>query len=161
MDERALPPDLCRSYETYFDELKRLKEERKPGDGLLGFGKRPDSDPCHDRFAEELKKALDTFTAGAPASETVRRVLRYVYEKPLFHRDNNLAYWMLLAVHGLTEKLVPLLSEEDAAELTAWYTKAYPKRVLLPVQKRLAAQLRSQAGERRKEKRVAFRFWPH
>lgn len=161
MGERTLPPEIARIYGAYFDELKRLAAERKPGDGLLGFGKRPDSDPCHNRFAGELEEALDAVAAGAPSSGTVRTVLRYIYEGPLVHADNALAYWMLLAVHGLTDRLIPCLTLEDAAELSVWYAEAYPKRVRLPAQKRLAAQLRKQAGEGKEEQHGAFRFWPH
>jgi len=58
-----------------------------------------------------------------------------------------LAYWMLLAVHTLTEKLIGFLSPEDAACLTTLYFEANPKSTRLPVQKKIAAHLRAQAGD--------------
>jgi hypothetical protein len=70
-----------------------------------------------------------------------------MFDMPLKHEDNKLAYWMLMAVHALTAPLVPLLSPEDAAGLSSLYTQAYPKSVRLPAQKKVAALLKAQSGE--------------
>ena len=146
MYNELLPQEIRTIYNDYLSDTIHLEETRKPTDGLLGFGKRADSDPCHDRFCERLKLSLNDLSAAEPSSKTAYAVLRFVYEAPQLHRDNKQAYWMLLAVHGQTDGLIRFLSKEDAAELSAWYNNAYPKRVLLPVQKTLAAHLQAQAG---------------
>ena len=37
-------------YDEYLSDAARLQAAMKATDGLLGFGRRADSDPCHDRF---------------------------------------------------------------------------------------------------------------
>ena len=148
MENELLPQEIRKIYNDYLSDTLLLEETRKPTDGLFGFGKRTDSDPCHDRFCAQLELELNTLAAAEPNSETAYEVLRFVYEAPQLHKDNRQAFWMLLAVHGKTEVLIRFLSESDAAKLSAWYNNAYPKRVLLPVQKALAAQLQAQAGGR-------------
>ena len=146
MENELLPQEIRTIYNDYLSDTIRLEETQKPTDGLFGFGKRADSDPCHDRFCERLELALNELAATEPSSKTAFSVLSFVYEAPQLHKDNKQAYWMLLAVHGQTDGLIRFLSKENAAELSAWYNNAYPKRVLLPVQKTLVAHLQAQAG---------------
>jgi hypothetical protein len=54
-------------------------------------------------------------------------VLAFIYDTPLLHKDNTLAYWMLQAVQSLTEKTIGFLTPEDAAALSSSYREAYPK----------------------------------
>lgn len=146
MENELVPQEIQAIYDDYLRDTVHLEENRKPTDGLLGFGKRADSDPCHDRFAERLELALNTLASDVPSSETACAVMNFIFRAPQAHKDNRQAYWMLLAVHGLTDRLIHFLSKDDAAKLSAWYNDTYPKHTLLPVQKDLAAHLRSQAG---------------
>ena len=52
---------------------------------------------------------------------------------------------MLIAVHGLTNGLIPLLSKDDAAALLETYCKTYRRWERLPVQKNIIRLLKSQA----------------
>jgi hypothetical protein len=130
-------------YEDYLEETRRLQRERRPGEGLL-YGRNPGDDPCHDAFYRQLGQRL-----AAAAQETgcdAREILEFLYGAPPEYADNQLAYWMLLAVHGLTEDLILRLSPQDAEELYQRYRKAYPRSMRLPPQKRVLAALRRQAG---------------
>lgn len=146
MENVQLLYEIRRIYNDYLTETNRLETVRKPTDGLLGFGKGPGSDACHDRFSEQLEKVLDEIETDEPSSGAAFAVLGYVYEAPLVNKDNTLAYWMLLAVHALTEKLIRFLSPEDAAVLTERYREAYPIHTRLPAQKKIASKLQTQAG---------------
>ena len=53
-------------------------------------------------------------------------------------------YWMLLAVHGLTQPLIARLRPEDAQAMYLWYQKAYPRRERLPVQNQVLEALKRQ-----------------
>ena len=56
------------------------------------------------------------------------------------------AYWMLLAVHGLSLPLIGRLSAPDADGLYRSYAKAYRRWERLPVQEQVLAALKKQAA---------------
>jgi hypothetical protein len=133
-------------YDEYLSDTARLQAAMKATDGMLGLGRRPDSDPCHERFMEQLGAALDAMAFGAPSSADTAEVLRFMVEKPSAYRGNSLVYIMLLAVHGMAASLIPFLSPPDAAALSARYVEEYPKNTWLPAQKKIATLLKKQAG---------------
>ena len=59
---------LTTLYENYLDEARKVELARKPGEGIFGIGKRPSDDPCHDRFAANLKEWLEAFGEEEPDS---------------------------------------------------------------------------------------------
>lgn len=138
--------EIRRIYNDYLTETERLATTRKVSEGLLGFGKGPGADISHDHFSERLEKALNDMAAETPSPDTALAVLRFVYDAPLTYKNNMLAYWMLMGAHSLTEKLIPFLSVDDAAGLTAWYVEAYPKKARLPAQKKIVTLLLAKAG---------------
>lgn len=157
MEDELIPQEIRTIYEDYLSDVIHLEATRKPTDGLMGFGKRAGDDPCHDRFASRLEKELDTLAAAAPSSETASAVLRFVFAAPREQKDLSLAFWMMQAVQGFTEKLIVFLSPQAAADLEASYTEAYPKRVRLPVQQTIAQHLQAQAGESLAKKRKGLK----
>ena len=98
--------------------------------------------PCHDRFAEELRGCFAEFAAGQPDSAQVRQVLDFVYTEPVIYRGPRCAYWMLLAVQGLTKELIPYLSPADADTLAERFEADYRPCDRLPAQNELLAALR-------------------
>ena len=136
---------IQRLYGDYLDKTEELERQRKPGDGLLGMGGGPDRDVCHDAFVRDLTAAMQELAQSAVPSDDLRGILEYMYEIPLRHRDNSLAYWMLLAVQGLTAELIPRLEPRDASELLRRYRDAYPRFERLPVQKNVLSSLKARA----------------
>lgn len=137
----TLLEELQSLYAGYLIKAQQLERERKPADGLLGMGNGPASDPCHDRFAQELESLLRRMDS-LPSSELFQ-ALSWIYNAPLSHRDIPTAYWMLQAVHGLTVPLIPRLSPEDARALRMQYQEAYPRWERLPAQKQVLAALKA------------------
>ncbi len=133
-------------YRSYEETVEGLERNRKLGAGLFGMKGGPADDPCHDRFAEELRTAFAEYAESRPDSGEVREVLDFVYDEALVYRGPQCAYWMLTAVQGLTEVLIPLLSKEDAKALAASYGKRYPRWKRLPNQDQLLAKLKKAAG---------------
>ena len=95
--------------------------------------------------ATAMRGFFADYAAGSPDSAEVREVLDFVFNEPVAYRGPQCAYWMLTAVQGLTDMLIPLLSREDAAALAASYGKRYPRWKRLPNQDQLLAKLKKAA----------------
>lgn len=134
---------IRRLYADYLAETERLARERRPGDGLLGMGGGPSGDPCHDRFAEKLTAALERMAREDASADRIRAALEYIYRAPLENRENLSAYWMLLAVHGLTVELAERMDPPDKAALRRAYQRLYPRWERLPAQKRVLDALKT------------------
>ncbi len=145
--ESSLISKVQEIYEGYIADTLRLEAERKPADGLLGFGRNPAHDPCHELFSDRLQKALKS-AEGAITSDVVSELLHFMYKAPLENQNNKLAYWMLIAVHAHTKDMICFLNQEDAAALLLLYNELYPKRSRLPVQKEIAALLSVNKGKK-------------
>ena len=146
MGKVEVPQELRQIYIDYLSELTEREAKRKPTEGLMGFGKKIGDEECHGLFSARLEEELGALADKEPSSETAYAALFYVYDAPLLYNDRKAAYWMLIAVHTLTDRLVGFLSQTDAADLSARYNEAYPRYARLPAQKRIAALLQSQAG---------------
>ncbi len=134
--------ELRNLYDAYIEEALRVEQAHKPTDGLFGFGKKTSDDPCHDRFASDLEQRLSNFASNMPESASVRCVLSFIYTAHIDRKEPRSAYWMLIAVHGLTLPLIPLLSKEDAGTLLEEYSTVFPRRERFPAQKKLIAELK-------------------
>ena len=134
-------------YEAYLSEFRRMERERRPFEGAFGLGGGPQSYPCHSKFAEDLERLLRDFAARTPSSGQVGQALNYIYfTAPARWRAEPAVDWMLIAVHGLTLELIPLLDAEDAQPLCRNYQSLYPRRSRLPVQTKLLAALQKRCG---------------
>ncbi len=144
-------------YGKYLDEVTRKEAARKPGEGLFGRRGGAKDDPCHQIFAEKVETALkDAAEAGLSPAEA-GALLEYVYFAPIEEHPARSAYWMLLAIHGLTLPLIDALTAEDAAALAARYEEGYPRRERLPAQERALEKLRERAGEETRRSRRLFK----
>lgn len=134
-------------YRDYMAEVARVRQRQREKGGLSGlFGfLRPDQDPCHERFVEDLTAVLELAAREGASPEETRELLHFIYRESGSYENDKVLYWMLLAAHALTRPLLPLLDPADAAELAAWYAKKHPKSGLLPNQKILLTELRQRA----------------
>ena len=132
-------------YADYLEKTVQLKRQRQLGEGLLGIGEGSKQDPCHDQFVADLTSALSRITDTRISSNELTGILEYIYWTPLDNRDNQLAYWMLLAVQGLTVALISGLERRDAEKLWNRYQDSYPRFERLPTQKRVLNALRFRA----------------
>lgn len=133
-------------YEKYLDQAAKAEQDRKIEDGLLGLGKRPSDDPCHDAFWKDMETLISSFLSDGPDENDVRDVLDFIYRAPTENKEFLSSYWMLVAVHGLTTDLISLLDQDDAKALLKQYKQAYPSWDRLPVQKQVLEALRSRKG---------------
>ena len=138
--------ELRALYESYLRKAEEVEQGRKPFDGVFGLGRKPGDDLCHDRFVEEIEEWIRAFRDTMPDSVAAREVLEMMFHAPRDLPAPQSAYWILMAVQGYGQMLIPQLSPQDAAELAADYEKTFPRRERMPVQKQLLAALK-QAGK--------------
>ena len=129
-------------YRNYIEKAEELERNRKFSDGLFGLGSKPADDPCHAKFANDLETLLDGRADQELPPGEAESVLEYIYFIPAEHREPASIYWMLLAVHGLTDGMIGLLAPEEASELARRYAKRYPRWERLPAQKRILKALK-------------------
>lgn len=122
---------LDRLLEEYTDDCVRLESERKPNE-LFGLKLGSSDNPRHERFAGDVEELLRDFKAQGPDSAALRTVLETLFEAP--EQMPRSAYWMRIAVQGLTRELIPGLDREDAAALAKAYKRVWPRHMRLPVQ---------------------------
>ena len=130
--------------EEYADKAADLEKNRRFGEGLFGITRGPADDHCHDQFVEDLRAMLTQFAGQNPSSGQVLSVLETVYSAAAPYESVKSAYWMLLAVHGQTLDLIPLLNPEDASGLLSRYKKQFPRRFRMPVQRQVITALSRQ-----------------
>lgn len=129
---------------AYLDKVDELERNRKIGEGLFGMKGGPKDDPCHDRFAEDVRALLSDFAAEEPSSGETAALLRELYTAAADHRDAGCAYWMLLAVQGAGLPLIERLSAPDAAALHALLESLYSRRERFPVHDQTLKKLKKQ-----------------
>ena len=132
-------------YEAYLSEVEQLELNRKPGAGYFGMKGGPADDPCHDRFAETLRAFYEEVAAQEPESAAARQLMAFACTAPIAYPRPRTAYWMLIAVQGLTRALLGFLDAQDAAALAALYEKSFRRSERLPVQIALIKALRAAA----------------
>ena len=131
--------------EEYIEKAEQLERDRKIGEGLLGIGKKPADDPCHERFAEDIERLTGEISSRSPDSGEAKEILQYMYALPSAHEEPKSIYWMLVAVHGTCAGLIRFLSAADAEELYKMYSGAFRRWERLPVQKKVCEQLKKQS----------------
>lgn len=111
-------------------------------EGAFGAKGGPKDDPCHDRFAAQLRELLTEFASSAPELSEIRQMLACLFQAPRQAEVPGSAYWMLLAVQGLGLDLIAKLSPGDAAALAAAYERDHPRRMRFPVQNQVLRELK-------------------
>ncbi len=139
MDQTATLRSIC---EEYLVQVDQLLKNAKPGDGLLGMGKAPQHDACHEAFDQRVEACLASAAGQGPSAAEAFSLAETLL---FFEKQREVppcASWMLVAVQRHCLPLVPFLSAQAAADLQARYSKAYPRQQQLPIQKALLKALR-------------------
>ncbi len=137
----SLTDEFRQMLAEYDENVGEVERKKRPLDGILGFGRVPANDPCHealDKKAEELvARALAEGTEGREADELTGALLRAEsrYTGPSY------AGMTLIALQRHAKDLIPRMSPEGRRELLAWYEKQYPRRTRFPIQKEICGLL--------------------
>ena len=134
--------EIRRLYAAYLEQVRQAELSLKGMSGYMGFGPKLGDAPCHSQFAQDMEALLKDIAGRAPGSGHVREMLAYIYRAPQEHQKPLAAYWMLIAVQGLTIELIDRLDKADALALLGEYKKLYRWGERLPAQKKVLAALR-------------------
>jgi hypothetical protein len=130
-------------YDDYLRRSAELQRSRNPWREMFGMHGGAKDDPSHIQFIEAVCQTLSQ--PEKTAAEERAALVWLLFRAPEEHSGDRLAYWSLLAAQRAALGLIPLLSREEAAELSAWFTRTYPRGQRLPVQKELCAALEQRA----------------
>ena len=138
----AVPERIRGAYLEYLDSMAEAAKSRRPVDGLLGFSW-SESDRIQERFAMELRSAVEDYAAEQPGSGEAAEALRFIYSQAhsIADREGSV-YWMLLASHTFSLPLVELLDAQDARAVREFYEAEFPRRERFPAQKNVIAALK-------------------
>ena len=134
MEERFAA--LEQAFIIYRQDLEACVRKSKPTDGLLGFGRSLKDDPCHDRFDERVKGAVDGICAASPSAEDAARTVRMLLRDDMSSWPMA-AQWMLRAIERHSIPLITFLAPTDAAVFLKDYTARYKPWDRLPVQQEI------------------------
>lgn len=138
MNEKQQLADL---YAAYLQKATELERNRKPGQGLFGFGQTPADDPCHEAFIVAVGELLDGSAQAGISQDALTECLAYIFHAPLEHPSPASIHWTLVAAHSACLKAVEALDAEHAQRLYEQYCGDYHRRDRLPVQDRIVKAL--------------------
>lgn len=124
---------LRQRYMQYDEEAAAAVQAAGRFGGLLGMGPDPRSDPCHEKFYDDVGYLTEDFLASDPAPDEAEAVVRFLLEAPESRRESS-AFWFCYAAQGHARPLIPLLDYQARQALAAWYRRAYPRLRRAPVQ---------------------------
>lgn len=133
-------------YHDYIDTVQELERNKQFGDGLFGMRSSVKDNPCHERFAADVKTLLEDCRDTSPASEECAALLRFIFTFPEDWSELTCAYWMLIAVQRFGMDLIDFLTPEDARALAELFCATYPRRNRMPIQAEILKKLKRQAN---------------
>ncbi len=123
-------------YADYDKAVQEVRKNARAFDGILGLGKDPRKDACHDQFYQAAGQWVTEFVAAGPSQEELLEAALYITETPKTHEGKE-CYWYMLAAHGHLKPLIGLLSPENRSTVKASMEATYKKRERMPLQKEL------------------------
>ena len=136
---------LKQLYADYLEQARSLERNRRLGEGLFGFGRRPADDPCHEQFVKAVYETVQTL-AEEQDTATVAEAIRWICDAPLTFPDEPPSiYWVLMAAHGGMLAGIPSLSAQDAKDLYDHYDATWPKDKRMPLQQQVHKALKKAA----------------
>lgn len=141
MSDEAWMGPLTALYGAYIAKVEQLERNAKPGAGWFGLPGGPKNDSCHGQFADQVRTLIGDLAAQGPTSAQARQALDYIFRAPEAHKDSQSLYWMLQAVHGMTEPLIACLDRADAQALFVAYAGQYRRWERLPAHRTALAAL--------------------
>ena len=134
-------------YADYARDVEALEKTRKPTEGMLGIGRKPGDDPCHDKFFSRVGAVTEEMAGADLEDGELAGIMDMVLTEEKRTALPSYAHWMLLAVHRHLIPLIPRLTPKEAGRLLEGYAAAYPRFKRLPIQKDVIKALQKAAGK--------------
>lgn len=126
----------------YREALERDRKNRKPLSGIFGFGAGPGDDPCHGMLDRQTAELTEQAAEEGTAQDDIAELVGAVFQAEGNEAWPEYARLALVAIQRHTLPLIPMMNAENRAELAGWYEKKYPRRMRLPVQKKILEELK-------------------
>ena len=137
---------LRQLYADYLEQAHSLERNRRLGEGLFGFGRRPADDPCHELFVKAVSETMLALAEEQDAA-TVAEAMRWICDAPLMFPDEPPSiYWVLMAAHGGMLAGISSLGIQDAKALYDHYDLTWPREKRMPLQQQVHKALKKAAG---------------
>ena len=127
--------------------VEQVERNKKPYDGLLGMGRKPSDDACHeqmDHAVEELMQKAAGIEDPASAADAAGTdaLLNLLMRAAREYKGPEYARIALTAAqrHGIP--LISGMTAEGRKSLRDWYDLAYPRRMRFPIQKTIMDALK-------------------
>lgn len=135
-------PQVRAILDEYAQALEETARQRRPTEGLLGFGRKLGDEPCHEIMDRKIAALTETLLAddGAEDADEAASLLLRAEADGAWPEA---AKFALIAAQRHLIPLVSRLSRNGAAEMAAWFEKRYPVFRRLPVQKQLLKALKN------------------
>lgn len=128
-------------YADYNTAVQEVRKNARAFDGILGLGKDPRKDACHDAYYQAVGQWVTEFLAAGPAQEELLEAALYITETPKAYEGKE-CYWYMYASHGHLKPIIPLLTPESRATVAERLEGSYHKRDRMPLQKEILKLLR-------------------
>ena len=128
---------LTEILDRYRADIDTLEKNKKPTDGLLGFGKKPGDDACHQILDQQVGALLAQLAEDVGSAEA-DQVINRIFDLGVDESWPSYAHWALIALQRHTLPLIPRLSAQEAADLSAAFDRLYPRRMRMPIQVQIA-----------------------
>ena len=134
-------------YSDYARDVEAQEKTRRPTEGMLGIGRKPGEDPCHERFFNRLGALTEEMARDGVSGDELAETAKMILTEEKRTALPSYAHWMLLAAHRHVLPLIPHLTPDAAGRLLSEYESAYPRFRRLPMQKEIIKALRQAAGK--------------
>ena len=128
--------------EQYIEALAEADKHRKPGSGILGIGPGPGDDPCHMAMDEQVAALTAEMAENETDPAVIGELVKAILEAEQSRKWPEAAKWAVLATQRHTIPLITGMNQSDRKDVLAWFEKAYPRRLRMPIQKQIINALK-------------------
>ncbi len=128
--------------EQYIEALAEADKHRKLGSGIFGIGPGPGDDPCHVVMDEQVAALTSEMAKNEADPAVIGELVKAVLEAEKSREWPEAARWAVLATQRHTIPLIAGMNQSDREDILAWFEKAYPRRLRMPIQKQIINALK-------------------
>ncbi len=123
-------------FTDYDAAVRDVRKKARAFDGILGLGKDPRKDPCHEQFYNAVGKWTEDFLATEPSQEDLKAAALFLIEEPKNYEGKE-CFWFMFAAQGHIKPMIGTMCPETSQMIKASLEAAYKKRDRMPLQKEL------------------------
>ena len=123
-------------FTDYDAAVRAVRKKARAFDGILGLGKDPRKDPCHEQFYNAVGKWTEDFLATEPSQEDLKAAALFLIEEPKNYEGKE-CFWFMFAAQGHIKPMIGAMSPENRQAVKASLEATYKKRERMPLQKEL------------------------